>query len=40
VSAPAAARRTGAAVRCEEIVDLARLMALTPSPPGRERVLA
>ena len=36
----AAARRTGEAVRRDDVVDLARLMALTPSPPGRERLIA
>lgn len=40
MSTPAAAERTGEAVRTEDIVELARLMAQTPSPPGRERRLA
>ena len=35
-----APRRTGEAVRCDDVVELARMMALTPSPPGRERPLA
>ena len=40
MSTPAAAERTGQDVRTEDIVELARLMAQTPSPPGRERRLA
>lgn len=40
MSVPAAAVRTGQAVRRDDVVDLARLMARTPSPPGRERLLA
>lgn len=36
----AAALHTGEAVRGPDVVELARLMAHTPSPPGRERVLA
>ena len=40
MSVPAAAVRTGEAVRRDDVVDLARLMACTPSPPGRERLLA
>lgn len=40
MSTQAAAERTGDAVRTEDIVELARLMAKTPSPPGQERRLA
>lgn len=40
MTAQAAALRTGEAVSRDDVVDLARLMALTPSPPGRERLLA
>lgn len=40
MSPPAAAERTGRAVRTEDVVELARLMAQTSSPPGRERRLA
>ena len=40
MSSLAAALRTGEAVHPDDVVDLARLLAQTPSPPGRERVLA
>ena len=40
MSVQAAALRTGEAVRRDDVVDLARLLAQTPSPPGRERLLA
>ena len=40
MSVSAAAVRTGEDVRRDDVVDLARLMAATPSPPGRERLLA
>ena len=40
MSTLAAAIRTGEAVSRDDIVDLARLMGQTPSPPGRERLLA
>ena len=40
MSTLAAALHTGEAVRRGDVVDLARLMAQTPSPPGRERFLA
>ena len=36
----AAARHTGEAVRVDDVIELARLMVQTPSPPGRERLLA
>ena len=40
MSTLAAALRTGEAVRRDDIVDLAGLMVQTPSPPGKERLLA
>ena len=40
MSTLAAARHTGEAVRVDDVIELARLMVQTPSPPGRERLLA
>ena len=40
MSTLSAARHTGEAVRVDDVIELARLMVQTPSPPGRERLLA
>ena len=40
MSTLAAARHTGEAVRVDDVIELARLMVQTPSPPGHERLLA
>ena len=40
MSTLSAARHTGEAVRVDDVIEFARLMVQTPSPPGRERLLA
>ena len=40
MSTLSSARHTGESVRVDDVIELARLMVQTPSPPGRERLLA